>query len=72
MNVVACLSLSHSCGFGLTRGLSLIKLPRSLKSNWVIMAFLQLGKLGPMSLGMLVLIGSSPILSFERGAEGVS
>lgn len=61
MKVVVCLSRNRSCGVGSVGGSVLIKSSKSLNPSWVMIAFLQLGKLGPVSLGMLVRKRSSPI-----------
>lgn len=65
MKEVACLSLNCSCGFGFVRASSLIRSSRSLKPSCVMMAFLQLGKFGPVSLGMLVRSMSSAMAGID-------
>lgn len=72
MEVVAYLSLSRSCVLGLAGGSSLIRSSRSLKPSCVMIAFLQLGKLGPVSFGMLVRSRPSPMIEVGRGDVQVS
>lgn len=66
MKVVVCFRRSCSSGVGSVGGSFLIRSSRSLNPSWVMIAFLQLGKLGPVSLGMFERMKSSPMLSGGR------
>lgn len=70
MKVVACFGLSQSCGEGSAGGSFLISSSRSLKPSCVIIAFLQLGKLGPVSLGILVC--SRSLAMVRPGLSGIA